>query len=80
MRDEREVGIPVHQLIPGVRYRVTFGDCCIEGWFDGRFIEVVTCDDDEPFGDPEFDGARFDTGQIGPGWSVKWVVEEIPLS
>jgi hypothetical protein len=55
-------------LVPGQRYRITLDDCCVEGWFEGVFVEIVR--DSE--GDP--DGLRFDTGVVGPWWSSSWEV------
>ncbi len=47
-------------LKPGVKYKITMDDCCIEGEIYGVFVEW----------DLESREAVFDIGRIGPEWGA----------
>jgi hypothetical protein len=59
----------VIDLVPGRRYRVKFGDCCIAGEFTATYIGP---------GDLLFDdvpiGQRFDTAYIEGGFDAQEVI------
>ncbi len=60
-------------LVPGRRYRVELGDCCVNGWFEAVFDRIVM-DDGEP------DKAVFDVAEVEPGWSFGGAISfhEVP--
>ncbi len=63
--------IPNGDMKPGMRYRITFEDCCVQGDLVGTFQGW----EDE---DGEHNRAIFDFGKIGPcgSWYGAWEVEE----
>jgi len=56
-------------LTPGVRYRITLDDCCIQATLTGVFERFILDEDGDP------DEAVFDIGTIGPMWG-QW--EAVP--
>jgi hypothetical protein len=50
-------------LVPGKRYRVSFNDCCANGWFEGIFTG----------GDPDVENFTFDCGEIAPMGGQTWI-------
>ena len=64
--DSNETSLSPGQLVPGRTYRVEFEDCCAEGWFISTFVHL-RYDDQEP---DALDAVVFETGEIGPDWSV----------
>ena len=51
-------------LVPGQRYRVSWSDCCAEGWFEGAFIK----DDSAVSGNLVFDCGEVSTVIDGETW------------
>jgi len=64
-------GIAPEELEVGQRYRVTFDDCCVRGWFEGTFVEL-RYDTEERVRD-NLDEVAFDNGVIGPNWG-SWTI------
>jgi hypothetical protein len=64
------------QLEPGRRYRVEFDDCCVQGHFVGRFIEIRYVPDSPTDPTPFPDALVFDTGELGPVDWGQWTVTE----
>lgn len=71
-------GVRPPDLVPGTEYEVRFEDCCAEGKFRGRFVEILFPGYQDGSGDEgDFEALVFDTGQIGPDWSGAWSVHPI---
>lgn len=72
---------PASELMAGRCYRVEFDDCCVQGFFIGRFVEIryVPNDPNDPASEPFADAVVFDTGEIAPvDWGQWTVTEEDP--
>ena len=63
---ETQTTLASADLVVGTRYRVAFTDCCVRGYFIGRFIEVRIVEVADEDGGPYEDAIVFDTGEIEP--------------
>jgi hypothetical protein len=60
-RHDSKNGILYKDLVPGRRYRVSWSDCCAEGWFEGVLVEQEEWE-------IRFDCGAIDTVSDGQTW------------
>lgn len=65
-------GIQPKDLVAGKEYQINFDDCCVQGYFRGKFTELLYDEIEVDF----LDKIRFDTGEIGPNWG-NWTIKEV---
>lgn len=56
-------------LVPGRRYKVTLGDCCIEGFFVSTFERIILDDEGQP------KRAVFTDAEVEPRWSFGGAID-----
>lgn len=61
-------------LVAGQRYRVEFDDCCVQGHFVGRFVEVRSVIDTD--GELFAEAIVFDVGELAPVDWGQWTITE----